>query len=82
MRIKVIHVVTRLDLGGAQQNTLYTATNLDASRFDCLVVAGAGGILDAEVDTGKVRIRFLDCLVREISPGKDLLALLQLMAVT
>ena len=31
-RAKVIHVVTRLDLGGAQQNTLYTAAHLDPAR--------------------------------------------------
>lgn len=82
MRIKVAHVVTRLDLGGAQQNTLYTVRRLNPARFDALLVCGEGGFLDAEVraDPG-VRAVFLDSLVREISPLRDLLALLELWSL-
>ena len=79
MRIKVAHVVTRLDLGGAQQNTLYTVRRLDPRRFDALLVCGEGGYFDAEVraDTN-IRAVFLDSLVRQVSPLTDLLALLEL----
>lgn len=85
-RVKVAHVITRLDLGGAQQNTLHTVQNLDASRFECLLIAGSGGVLDPEVpplQSGPkpFRARFLDSLVREISPGKDFLAFLQLAGI-
>ena len=82
-RAKVIHVVTRLDLGGAQQNTLYTAAHLDPARFDCLVVTGRGGTLDAEAEraVAPARVRFLDPLVREVRPGSDLLALLELISL-
>jgi glycosyltransferase involved in cell wall biosynthesis len=79
VRIKVVHVVTRLDLGGAQQNTLHTVRQLDPARFDVLLACGAGGLLDAEVraDHG-VRAVFLESLRREVSPAWDLLALLEL----
>jgi glycosyltransferase involved in cell wall biosynthesis len=79
VRIKVAHVVTRLDLGGAQQNTVYTVRRLDPARFDALLVCGEGGLLDAEVRADpSLRAVFLDSLVREVSPLRDLLALLEL----
>lgn len=85
-RAKIIHVITRLDLGGAQQNTLYTWSHLDSSRYDALLVAGTGGVLDAKaVETRagdeKRRLRWLASLLREVHPGHDLLALLQLVNV-
>ena len=61
MRIKVAHVVTRLDLGGAQQNTLATVRGLDPERFETLLVCGEGGYFDAEVRADeKIRAVFLD----------------------
>ncbi len=82
MRIKVAHVVTRLDFGGAQQNTLATVRGLDPARFDALLICGEGGYLDAEVKADRaVRTRFLDSLVREVSPARDFLAFLELWSV-
>jgi glycosyltransferase involved in cell wall biosynthesis len=82
VRVKVAHVITRLDLGGAQQNTLHTVRRLDPARFETLLVCGRGGLLDDEVRAdASVRAVFLDSLVREVSPLKDLLALLELTRV-
>jgi glycosyltransferase involved in cell wall biosynthesis len=79
VRIKAAHVITRLDLGGAQQNTLHTARRLDPARFDVLLVCGEGGYFDAEVRADRgLRTVFLDSLVREVSPLRDLLAVLEL----
>ncbi len=76
MRIKVAHVVTRLDLGGAQQNTLHTVRTLDRSRFDPVLICGKGGFLDEEVRADRsCRTIFLPSLLREVSPLDDLLAL-------
>ena len=47
-RLKVVHVVTMLELGGAQQNTLYTVEHLDPARFEVVLACGPGGILDEE----------------------------------
>ncbi len=80
-RVKVIHVVTRLDFGGAQQNTLYTCRHLDSSRFDCVLASGPGGTLAPELaaSLGQARRVIVPSLGREISLGRDLLALLQLV---
>jgi glycosyltransferase involved in cell wall biosynthesis len=82
MPAKVIHLVTRLDLGGAQQNTLHTVRNLDRTKFEPVLVCGPGGMLDEEVksDPG-IRAIFIDSLHRDISPAYDLLALLELAKV-
>ena len=78
MRIKVAHVVTRLDLGGAQQNTLATVRGLDPARFDAFLICGEGGFFDKEVGA---RTIFMDSLVREVSPLRDLLATLELWKI-
>ena len=46
--LAVLHVITKLELGGAQQNTLFIVENLDRSRFAPMLMSGPGGILDAE----------------------------------
>lgn len=82
-RIRVLHLVTRLDLGGAQRNTLHTVATLDRSEFEPVLACGRGGILDGEaraLEPG-VRVLFVDSLVRELSPARDLAALLQLRAL-
>ncbi len=82
MPIKVAHVVTRLDFGGAQQNTLATLRGLDRARFDAVLVCGAGGFFDAEVRADRgLRALFVGSLSREISPLRDLRALVALWRI-
>ncbi len=38
--IRVLHPITRLIIGGAQENTLYTAEKLDQFRYQIEVVCG------------------------------------------
>ena len=76
---KVVHIITRLDFGGAQGNTLYTAARLDRSRFDALIVAGRGGQLEGKAGPG--RLLFAESLVRPVSPLKDLAAFFELRAL-
>ena len=76
-RYRVLHLITRLDLGGAQQNTLYCAANHDREPFEVHLLAGAGGMLDDEarrIDDAQVDL--LPWLKHEISPGRDAEALL------
>lgn len=47
-RVKVAHIITRLELGGAQQNTLYCCEHHDREKYDILLIAGAGGYLDEQ----------------------------------
>ncbi len=45
-KIKIAHIITLLELGGAQENTLYTCEHLDKTKFDVFLISGKGGILD------------------------------------
>jgi glycosyltransferase involved in cell wall biosynthesis len=82
MPAKVVHLVTRLDLGGAQQNTLHTVRSLDRSRFEAVLVCGRGGMLDDEASADpSFRTVFVDSLLRDIAPLHDLLALLELARI-
>ena len=82
MPVKVVHLVTRLDLGGAQQNTLHTVRGLDRSRFEPVLVCGPGGMLDEEaLGDASIRVIFVEALRRDISPAHDLLAFLELTRV-
>jgi glycosyltransferase involved in cell wall biosynthesis len=71
----VAHLITRLELGGAQGNTLHTVGHLDPDRFEPLLACGAGGMLDREAGELGLAVEFVPHLVREIDPARDLAAL-------
>ncbi len=73
--IRVCHIITKLELGGAQQNTLYTVAHLDRSRFDPHLVAGPGGLLDDEARALGAPVHFVPPLRRAISARHDAAAL-------
>ncbi len=73
--VRVCHIITMLELGGAQQNTLYTVRHLDRSRFDPILVTGAEGPLVEEARSSGVRTYFMKNLVRPVSPLRDPMAL-------
>jgi glycosyltransferase involved in cell wall biosynthesis len=77
-RIVVIHLVTRLEFGGAQLNTVYTAEHLDAERFDAYLLCGPGGMLKSRLAATGRQIE-VPALGREIRPHRDLRALFQLV---
>lgn len=78
-RIAVAHVITKLELGGAQQNTLFTVSHLDGARFRPMLITGEPGLLDQEArGLPGVEFRQVPFLVRPIRPLTDLLALLSL----
>ncbi len=82
MAEKVAHLITRLDLGGAQQNTLHTVRNLNRDYYEPVLISGRGGILDDEAtNDSSFRTVFVDSLVRDISPFQDLLAVFELASV-
>ena len=77
--VPVVHIITKLELGGAQQNTLFTLAHLDRGRFVPHLLAGCGGLLDEEARRSDgLRTTGVPSLVREISPWRDLRAVLAL----
>ena len=75
----VCHIITKLELGGAQQNTLFTVGHLDRTRFRPVLITGEPGLLDAEARAlAGVEFHQIPHLIREIRPWSDLRALLSL----
>ncbi len=81
MRTRVCHIITKLELGGAQRNTLYTVANLDPDRFEAVLITGSEGPLVAEALASGRQVHLVDSLVREISPASDLIALWKLTSL-
>ena len=78
--IRVCHVITLLELGGAQENTLYTVSHL-GEPFVPSLVCGPGGILDDEARRLGVPLHFVPSLTRRVRPGRDLAALFALARI-
>jgi glycosyltransferase involved in cell wall biosynthesis len=78
-RARICHIITLLELGGAQQNTLHTLAHLDRRRFEVSLVAGRGGLLDAEAESiPDLELHFVPDLARKIRPLRDFVALAKL----
>jgi glycosyltransferase involved in cell wall biosynthesis len=79
-KLKVVHIITKLELGGAQINTVYTYENLDRKNFEAYLLSGPGGILISKVEK-KEHFFIVKDLVRQINPLKDLKAFFQVKQV-
>ncbi len=74
-KMKICHVITRMIVGGAQENTLYTCQGLLENGHDVTLVTGPspgpeGELLSRTCPEGLKIIEVPD-LVRELSPKKD-----------
>ena len=78
-RARIVHLITRLELGGAQQNTLYCVAHHDRQRFDVALWAGCGGILDDEARSIRdADVRLLPWLAHAVDPLRDAAAVARL----
>ena len=81
-QVRVLHVITRLIVGGAQENTMLTAALLAPARYAVDVVSGPQtgpeGSLIPEVRARGIRLTILPSLVREVNPARDVAALVAL----
>ena len=76
----VCHVITKLELGGAQEVALYTVGHLDRTKFRPVLIAGPGGFLTDEAKrVPGVEVIILPSLGRPIHALGDLAALLALV---
>jgi glycosyltransferase involved in cell wall biosynthesis len=78
-KVKLLYVITKLELGGAQKQLLFLLRHLNRERFQVFLFTGTEGLLKEEAfsipDLSIVTSRFLE---RPIHPIKDFLAFLQL----
>ncbi len=80
--IRILHVITRMIVGGAQENTLLSCALASRPGFHCELLSGvqtgAEGELHSETRARGVVHHLEPSLVREIHPVKDALALARL----
>lgn len=82
--LKVTHVITRLIVGGAQENTILSCALIDRERFPSDIVcgpqSGSEGDLFGEARARGIPLTVEPTLVREVSPIYDALCTLRLIA--
>ena len=79
---KVFHVITKLELGGAQKVTLMTLERLPRDRYDLALVTGPEGLLvDWANRIPSLRCEWVPSLIREVQPIKDTAAFLKLWRI-
>ena len=82
---KVVHIITRLDMGGSAQNTLLTALNHDQQRYSVCLIKGSTHesamtqeetqLVNKQLATAEkqgIKVVDLPSLVRRISPLNDI----------
>lgn len=79
---RILHVITRLVVGGAQENTVATAAGLRARGHDVLLCSGptdgTEGSLVGRARRLGIPLVVVPDLVREVSPARDAAALVRL----
>ena len=85
-KIKVIHVITRMIIGGAQENTLYTVEGLhnDPAYQVKLITGPAVGPEGDLLRRGRgkgIDIQILACMRRAIHPVRDIIVFFQLLYI-
>ncbi len=82
-KIKVLHIITRLILGGAQENTIFTVWGLNKNDFYEVELAtgppiGPEGSLIEEAEKREIKLKIIRYMRREINLFRDLLAFVEL----
>jgi glycosyltransferase involved in cell wall biosynthesis len=78
----ICHIITKLELGGAQEVALYAVSHLDRTRFRPVLVAGPGGLLTEEARRlPGVQTIIVSSLGRRIHAVSDVLAFVHLVAL-
>jgi len=93
-KIKIIHIITRLDKGGSAEETLLTVSGLDRGIYDVVLIRGLSIESNMaedesiaveksvrEVEGEGVRVITVPSLVRRISPFYDLKAFFALIKI-
>ena len=82
--MKICHIITRMILGGAQENTFLTCKGLQERGWEVSLLAGpqtgAEGTLQERCRQERFRFEIIEPMVRQVSPLSDLRALRALRA--
>ena len=84
-KLRVLHIITRLDKGGSAENTFLTVTGLDKTSYDVTLMSGPveEPIQDRRKQIGKYGIKhvFIPELVRNISLVNDLKTIIKIYRI-
>ena len=73
-KIKVLHMITELPVGGAQDNTLLTIEHLDKEKYDVTLLSSPGGSwVNRARRIQNVRVLLNTKLQRRIHPIQNVL---------
>ena len=74
-KLRILHVITHLDVGGAQDNTLDTCEYLDKSKYDVALAVNAKGYwFERAYSIDNVKVIHMPHLCRQIDFRRDILA--------
>ncbi len=80
--MKIVHIITRLILGGAQENTLITCKLLAERGHDVTLITGPAlgpeGELFNQTKNQKYKVKIIDRLRRQIHPYNDIISYLNI----
>lgn len=83
--MKIAHVITRLIVGGAQENTIFTVEGLIKKGYKVDLISGPTkgpeGSLEDRVKEKGINLIIIKELVREINPFYDLIAFFKLLFI-
>lgn len=81
-KIKILHIITRLDKGGAPKNTLITVSGTDKKIFSVDLVSGISVDPESDVEEKTIgsgaRYFVIPEIVRPIKPFKDIISIIKL----
>jgi len=81
-KLKVLHIITRLDPGGSSTNTIETVARLNPKQFEAFLISGRtndpDGSIELALKTRNISYLFFNDLQREINLWKDIKACIQL----
>ena len=83
--MKIVHIITRLILGGAQENTLITCKLLAERGHDVTLITGPAlgpeGQLFDKTENKKYKVIVIEDMIRKISPADDFRAYRRLRSI-
>jgi glycosyltransferase involved in cell wall biosynthesis len=78
-KIRVLHVITRLIRGGADENTVSTVEGMDPERWEADLLAGHGSEVSGFSPLIREHTTILRDLVRDPNPVRDVIALVRMV---
>lgn len=80
-KIKLLHVITRLVRGGADENTIYNIRGLDKGRYQVELLVGGDSDFDLLNNLNDIHYCVIPELRRNINPWYDCLAFFKLLKI-